>query len=486
MTTNRFAMPVLALAALITPAAAGLAGTGQASHTRAATQAPTGRQWESFAYYPPGRDIVLFGGAPAQVGGPVLADTWTWNARGWTLRHPATSPPARTGAAMVYDAATRQLLLFGGNTADEASFLGDTWTWNGATWTKLHPATSPSARHNADMVYDAADHQVILFGGYDGQYLGDTWSWNGTNWTELHPAGSPAPRDTESLVYDPATRTAVMFGGYDFSRLDETWSWDGTNWTELNPADTPGVVSPVWQAAYDTASNQLIIYGGDRGGFSQDTWTWTGATWTKLHPATTAGPRGYGAMTYDPAIRRAVLFGGSDGPSDPAAVEEWDGSTWQPAQPSPCAAAGLVVWLNTAFQQNPISSVSTLNFTNLSGHVCTVRGVPAVSGVDLAGDQLGSQAASPGFKQRTVRLLPGASAVAVLTIVDTSNFPAAACRPVTAAGLDVSPPGSQVAKAVPYPLRACSRSGPIYLIITPVTTPAGAVVAIKAAARRSS
>ena len=76
------------------------------------------------------------------------------------------------------------MLLFGGSLrpGTKDGFLGDTWVWTGRTWSLLHPAASPSARHNADMIYDAATKKVILFGGYDGSYLGDTWSWNGKTW----------------------------------------------------------------------------------------------------------------------------------------------------------------------------------------------------------------------------------------------------------------------------------------------------------------
>jgi hypothetical protein len=87
--------------------------------------------------------------------------------------------------AMAYDAATNQLLLFGGGTSHTPTALGyhgDTWVWDGSNWTQLHPVTSPPARQNPDMVYDAARQQIVLYGGYDGQYLSDTWTWNGTTW----------------------------------------------------------------------------------------------------------------------------------------------------------------------------------------------------------------------------------------------------------------------------------------------------------------
>src|SRR5439155_20190387 len=59
-----------------------------------------------------------------------------------TNQAPATSPCARVGASMAYDAATSNMVLFGGlNSSSRA--LGDTWTWNGTTWTKQAPAASP-------------------------------------------------------------------------------------------------------------------------------------------------------------------------------------------------------------------------------------------------------------------------------------------------------------------------------------------------------
>src|ERR1700719_986653 len=56
----------------------------------------------------------------------------------WTRQAPASSPPARSGASMAYDAATGTVVLFGGGGAN--SSLSDTWTWDGATWTQQHPA----------------------------------------------------------------------------------------------------------------------------------------------------------------------------------------------------------------------------------------------------------------------------------------------------------------------------------------------------------
>src|SRR5258708_38528351 len=72
----------------------------------------------------------------------------------WTKRAPATSPPARWRAPMAYDAATVNVVLFGG--IGKTGLLGGTGTWNGSTWTKQAPATRPPAREGAPLAYDGA------------------------------------------------------------------------------------------------------------------------------------------------------------------------------------------------------------------------------------------------------------------------------------------------------------------------------------------
>ena len=108
---------------------------------------------------------------------------------------------------MAYDAATGQVVLFGGT---NGSNLGDTWTYNGTTWTQQSPATSPSARSESTMAYDAATGQVVLFGGNNGSgYLNDTWTYNGTTWTQQSPATRPSAR----YGFDDGVRRRDREGG---------------------------------------------------------------------------------------------------------------------------------------------------------------------------------------------------------------------------------------------------------------------------------
>jgi hypothetical protein len=131
-----------------------------------------------------------------------------------------------------------------------------------------------------------------------------------------------------------------------------------------------------------------------------------------------------------------------------------------------CPATGLVVWLDTEGNGAAGSIYYRLELTNLSGRTCTVYGYPGVSAVDLRGRRLGSAASrDPVHKPRLVSLAEGTTATVVLRIVQAANFPASSCRPVTAAGLRVYPPDETAAKVVPFPFRACSRRGPVYLTV---------------------
>jgi hypothetical protein len=118
---------------------------------------------------------VLFGGSN---GHGNFGDTWTWNGTTWTEQHPATSPGIRQEASLAYDAATGTVLLFGGVNADSTYYFGNTWTWDGTTWTKQAPADHPPGRYEASLAYDAAAGTAVLFGGSTATgYLADTWTW---------------------------------------------------------------------------------------------------------------------------------------------------------------------------------------------------------------------------------------------------------------------------------------------------------------------
>jgi hypothetical protein len=213
-------------ALVVTPASARAGSAAEPTWTKQApVAAPPARYGEAMAYDAATGTVVLFGGQ-SRTGR--FGDTWTWDGTTWTQQHPAASPPALTEASMAYDAATGTVVLFGGYNGQR---LGQTWTWDGTTWTQQHPAARPPARFLASMAYDDVTGTVVLFGG-EGLHgtqdfaLGDTWTWDGTTWTKRHPAASPSARGGASMAYDAATGTGVLFGGADArSIFRDTWTW---------------------------------------------------------------------------------------------------------------------------------------------------------------------------------------------------------------------------------------------------------------------
>lgn len=185
---------------------------------------------------------------------------------------------------MAYDAARRQVVLFGGKLAFD-TWLMDTWVWDGTNWVQKFPANAPPAREGHAMAYDAARGQVVLFGGTGSSgLLNDTWVWDGTNWVQKSTATSPAARCGHAMAYDPVRRQVVLFGGWNGSiHLNDTWVWDGTNWTEEFPPNSPPALS-AHAMAYDVARGRVVLFGGTKRsslGYnetSSDTWLYPGCS----------------------------------------------------------------------------------------------------------------------------------------------------------------------------------------------------------------
>lgn len=151
-----------------------------------------------------------------------------------------------------------------------------------------------------------------------------------------------------------------------------------------------------------------------------------------------------------------------------------------PASASGCATSGLVVWLNTFGNGYAGGVYYTLNFTNLSGHTCTLHGYPGVSAVSLSGHRIGSPAGWNTVKPGTATLANGATATATLQIADPANYGTSCFLPgpppepgkpgklPTAAGLRIYPPNQFTSKVIPFPFSACNSSGPVWMHVGPV------------------
>ncbi|MGB9236032.1 MAG: kelch repeat-containing protein [Terriglobales bacterium] len=259
----------------------------------------------------------------------------------WLQDSPGYSPLARVSSTMAYDAAQGNVVLFGGDNGAVGD-LNDTWVWDGTNWTQASPAANPPARASHGMAYDAAQGNVVLFGGYSGGYLlNDTWVWDGANWTQAGPAASPPARCCFAMAYDAAHGNVVLFGGYNpfvgGPDLNDTWVWDGANWTQASPAVSPPARCCL-AMAYDAAHGNVVLFGGSATGSPvNDTWVWDGANWAQLSPGTSPPARYAFAMAYDTAQGNVVLFGGDSGGVNAELLSDtwvWDGDTWTQESPA--------------------------------------------------------------------------------------------------------------------------------------------------------
>jgi hypothetical protein len=282
----------------------------------------------------PSGNVLLFGGAREENGEQILGDTWIWDGASWTEQHPAHSPAPRADFGMAYDAARHQVVLFGGD--DGYTVFNDTWVWDGVTWTQLHPAhTPPSTNLGEAMAYDAARRDVVLtMTGSSGDV---TWIWDGADWRDASPPSFPPNRWLPQLAYDFARQLVVQFGGAydcfeDLCPYRDTWLWNGLTWKKLT-----GVQSPPARynhaMAYDAGSHAVVVFGGfGRTGFRDDTWTWTGPDWVRANPVHSPLAREAAMMTWDRHRRVLLLFGGRDAPGgfyrDFHDTWAWDGTDW--------------------------------------------------------------------------------------------------------------------------------------------------------------
>jgi hypothetical protein len=284
---------------------------------------------------------------------PVLSHAADPVSANWTRLSPATSPTARFGHAMTYDPVSKKIVLFAGI---GKTYLNDTWTFDGTTWTREHPPVVPPVRTGAAMLFDKKTKKVVTFGGYNGghnnnAFLRDTWLWDGatSTWTEVKTKTSP-PRATGAVLFvDPLTGGAMMFGGWNPTQrvpnLHETYRWTGQAWQRLHPRTVP--IGRGWAvAALDPIRKYVVMTGGNGDTIRTDnTWTWDGKDWTQQFPSTQVDALVFAGIAFDPVLKAVVVFGGWDEElgQDINQTWSWDGSNWVLLSPmkSPSAREGL-------------------------------------------------------------------------------------------------------------------------------------------------
>ncbi len=286
--------------------------------------------WDGVDHY-----VLLFGGcaSASTCNGVELGDTWAFSDSHWTNLTPtlSSSPSGRAIPQIAYDAADQEVVLFGGligNAASLSASLNDTWTYAHGLWTNITTTIgkAPLPRYRGAMTYDAADGYVLLFGGTFSSATTvpykDTWKFVNATWTNLTSTvtGSPPGRYRAAVAYDAADSEVVLFGGCLSSTncpTSQTWTYAAGAWKNLTTTLTKAPAGRVYPAmTYDTRDGYVLLYGGSHttttGPIFGDTWKFVSNNWTNLTTLLKPSPlqAGQGMLAADGFDNLTLYFGG--------------------------------------------------------------------------------------------------------------------------------------------------------------------------------
>ena len=288
-------------------------------------------------------DKVLLVNGSADFKSEIATRVWSWDGRRWNPLD-GTGPRVRNLAGAAFDAARRELVIFGGVRPREPQ--DDMWAWKDGAWRRIADSTVGLRDHHV-MSYDSQRERVVLFGGTGSRPEGaerrlspvDTWEWDGKQWTQVATTG-PSSRGRSAMVFDEKRREMVLFGGGGSDILGDTWRWNGKQWREVTAAGPPARYAHAM--AYDSQRGVVVLYGGSSAykpaRYLTDMWEWNGEKWTEIAmPALNPGIRYSPGMAYDRNRRRLVLYGGiqqAEGGEPHYVFDtwEWDGQRWAEAK----------------------------------------------------------------------------------------------------------------------------------------------------------
>jgi hypothetical protein len=118
--------------------------------------------------------------AGASVSVPPSADTWEFDGMTWTKAAPPTSPPPRAKHRMAYDELRGRVLAVGGDDCDcyakaagdglRPGFSDDLWAFDGTTWERVDQPAAP-AGFTAETTFAARDHRLTAWPNEGGTLI---------------------------------------------------------------------------------------------------------------------------------------------------------------------------------------------------------------------------------------------------------------------------------------------------------------------------
>ncbi len=344
----------------------------------------------------------------------------------WTILPSSNAPSYYSYDANAKDA-NGNVVSFGGSNA--AGYSNATRIYSYGAWSTVTPATSPAARSGARMVWDAALNADVLYGGgYLDRYsqpvnLTDTWKWNGVTWTQITTAHNPGALTGFNMSYDASRSTIYLWGGYYWATntLNTTlWAFNGTDWVTPTVTGSKPVGRQNFAFAYDPDIQANVLFGGCQVSSGctntySDTWIQAGATWTKLDK--TGPSRQYGStFGYSPTLGGVLLQGGFDGSNMTSQSYILSGSS----------VSSLAWTKNTLYTGAALPTDFTAFIGDLSSagstYVMEVAGSPSAPGQTKATAYvMGDAPTAPNAPSNVVVTATSGSAVTVTWTAPNSN-----------------------------------------------------------------
>ena len=206
---------------------------------------PEGMVGQSLVWDNGSHRYIMYGGSNL-TSGESHNSTWAFNpeAAYWYNLSTPNSPEASEGAVAFFSSGWNRTILFGGRLA-QGGYSNQMWMYDAASnrWSHLSlTGEEPSGRIGMASAVDLDGGFAYIFGGI-GYMEGTQWvDWqsdlwrldlNQLTWTSLPSYGIGAMMSAE-MVFDAAENQLVLFGGYDTAGLsDKTWLYNLTTeeWT---------------------------------------------------------------------------------------------------------------------------------------------------------------------------------------------------------------------------------------------------------------
>jgi hypothetical protein len=205
--------------------------TEQWSRINTAGVAPTARSGSAAVVDAPFNQLIVSHGLSAQ--GPA-DDSWSLDlgTNVWQDISPLTRPSKRSLSSAALDEIDHRLILFGGrDAAGQAS--NDQWSLDPTlqAWRQFGTIgpNNPAPRWSSTLVYDPATHNLYLFGGQSGSAVNnEVWRLDLSNtWLLLASNSGPSARSEQGAAWDSINNRMLVFGGVDANgnALNDLWAY---------------------------------------------------------------------------------------------------------------------------------------------------------------------------------------------------------------------------------------------------------------------